>query len=186
MVDQANGAGTDTSAVSGCSGEDYSGGAFRSMANPPAYGDPDSMTSALYDCDATARGQRRRALQLRRAQQGRLPDGRRRHASTASPSRASAPTKTAQVMLRAADRPAHARRATTPTSTTCCRRRAPTWSARHGITAGDCAQVTKAVQATEMNQPGSVRLVRRCRLPQRRVAPRSSTTTWRTPAAATG
>lgn len=51
MVDLSNGAGTDTGGVRWLIGEDYSQGAFRSMADPTLYGDPDSMTSIYYDCD---------------------------------------------------------------------------------------------------------------------------------------
>ena len=48
--DQTNGQGNDTSAVKWLIGEDVTGlGAFRSMSNPPAYGDPDKMTSSLYN-----------------------------------------------------------------------------------------------------------------------------------------
>ncbi|HCS40479.1 MAG TPA: hypothetical protein DIW44_12960 [Anaerolineaceae bacterium] len=46
FVDQTNGKGTDTPAVKWLMGEDY--GAFRSMSNPPLYGDPDKMTSSWY------------------------------------------------------------------------------------------------------------------------------------------
>lgn len=46
FVDQTNGKGTDTPAVKWLMGEDY--GAFRSMSNPPTYGDPDKMTSSWY------------------------------------------------------------------------------------------------------------------------------------------
>ncbi len=46
FVDQTNGKGTDTAGVKWLMGEDY--GAFRSMSNPPTYGDPDKMTSSLY------------------------------------------------------------------------------------------------------------------------------------------
>lgn len=48
--DQANGLGTDTTAVKWLLGEDVTGkGAMRSMSNPPAFGDPDKMTSPYYD-----------------------------------------------------------------------------------------------------------------------------------------
>jgi bacillolysin len=47
--DQTNGQGNDTSDVKWLIGEDVSGlGAFRSMSNPPAYGDPDKMSSVYY------------------------------------------------------------------------------------------------------------------------------------------
>ncbi len=47
--DQTNGQGNDASAVKWLLGEDVSGlGALRSMSNPPAYNDPDRMTSAYY------------------------------------------------------------------------------------------------------------------------------------------
>ncbi len=48
-VDQINGYGTDTPAVKWLMGEDIPGfGAIRNMKNPPAFGDPDSMTSSHY------------------------------------------------------------------------------------------------------------------------------------------
>jgi len=43
-IDQTNGAGNDTPGVKWLIGEDL-GGAFRNMANPPAFGDPDKMSS---------------------------------------------------------------------------------------------------------------------------------------------
>jgi len=43
-IDQTNGAGNDTPGVKWQIGEDL-GGAFRNMANPPAFGDPDKLTS---------------------------------------------------------------------------------------------------------------------------------------------
>jgi bacillolysin len=49
FVDQTNNSGTDTPAVKWLIGEDIPGiGAIRNMANPPAFGDPDRMTSPLY------------------------------------------------------------------------------------------------------------------------------------------
>ncbi|MCR4407572.1 MAG: M4 family metallopeptidase [Anaerolineae bacterium] len=50
FVDLTNGVGNDTSGVRWLIGEDLSGGAGRSMSNPPTYGDPDSMTSPYYYC----------------------------------------------------------------------------------------------------------------------------------------
>ncbi|MBE7552986.1 MAG: M4 family metallopeptidase [Anaerolineales bacterium] len=51
FVDLTNGAGTDTSGVRWLVGEDVSGwpaAAFRDMKNPPAFNDPDKMSSSLY------------------------------------------------------------------------------------------------------------------------------------------
>jgi len=50
FIDQTNGSGTDTPAVKWLMGEDVPGtpGGFRNMANPPAFGDPDTMTSLNY------------------------------------------------------------------------------------------------------------------------------------------
>ena len=49
FIDQENGAGNDTEAVKWLMGEDVPGlGAIRSLKNPPAFGDPDSMTSTRY------------------------------------------------------------------------------------------------------------------------------------------
>ncbi|PKN90494.1 MAG: hypothetical protein CVU44_23715, partial [Chloroflexi bacterium HGW-Chloroflexi-6] len=49
LYDQSNGLGNDTAGVKWLMGEDVSGlGAIRSMSNPPAYGDPDSLSSPNY------------------------------------------------------------------------------------------------------------------------------------------
>jgi len=48
--DQTNGLGNDSSGVKWQIGEDISGlGAIRNMSNPPAFGDPDKMSSPNYD-----------------------------------------------------------------------------------------------------------------------------------------
>jgi Zn-dependent metalloprotease len=55
--DQSNGLGTDTAGVKWLLGEDVSGlGALRDMRNPPAYGDPDKMTSTYYYKDSGDNG----------------------------------------------------------------------------------------------------------------------------------
>ena len=47
--DQTNGAGNDTAGVKWLMGEDVAGmGALRNMSNPPAFNDPDMMSSAFY------------------------------------------------------------------------------------------------------------------------------------------
>lgn len=48
LYDQTNGAGNDTAAAKWLMGEDLPIGAIRDMENPPAFGDPDRMTSANY------------------------------------------------------------------------------------------------------------------------------------------
>jgi hypothetical protein len=48
FIDLGNGAGTDTPAVRWLLFEDDTGGASRNMSNPPAFGDPDKMTSGNY------------------------------------------------------------------------------------------------------------------------------------------
>ena len=48
FVDLTNGKGDDSAAVRWQIGEDLPGGAIRNMADPPAIGDPDRMTSPLY------------------------------------------------------------------------------------------------------------------------------------------
>ena len=50
-IDLTNGKGNDSPGVSWLYGEDLPGGAGRSMQNPPAFGDPDRMTSPLYYAD---------------------------------------------------------------------------------------------------------------------------------------
>jgi Zn-dependent metalloprotease len=56
FIDQTNGAGTDSLGVKWLMGEDIPGGAIRSMANPPAFSDPDKITSSNYWCDETDNG----------------------------------------------------------------------------------------------------------------------------------
>jgi Zn-dependent metalloprotease len=51
LIDLGNGRGNDSAAVRWLLGEDIAGGAIRNMANPPAFGDPDRMTSPLYFVD---------------------------------------------------------------------------------------------------------------------------------------
>jgi bacillolysin len=51
FVDQTNGKGQDSAAVRWQMGEDLPGGPLRDMGNPPARGDPDRMTSPLYVSD---------------------------------------------------------------------------------------------------------------------------------------
>jgi hypothetical protein len=48
FVDQTNGAGNDTTAVKWLMGEDTALGVIRSMSNPPAYGNPDKMSSPYF------------------------------------------------------------------------------------------------------------------------------------------
>lgn len=55
FVDLTNGKGNDSPGVRWLIGEDVPGGAARSMSNPPAYRDPDRMTSSFYDCDVEER-----------------------------------------------------------------------------------------------------------------------------------
>lgn len=56
-IDQTNGKGNDSTGVKWLLGEDLpaSVGVIRSMSNPPAYGDPDRMTSTNYTCDPDER-----------------------------------------------------------------------------------------------------------------------------------
>ena len=52
FVDLTNGSGTDMASVRWKMGEDFPGlGVIRDMADPPAFGDPDKMTSAHYYAD---------------------------------------------------------------------------------------------------------------------------------------
>lgn len=52
FIDQTNGSGTDSAAVKWKMGEDVPGlGAIRDMKNPTLFGDPDRMTSVLYNQD---------------------------------------------------------------------------------------------------------------------------------------
>jgi hypothetical protein len=52
-VDLTNGAGTDTAGTRWQIGEDLPGGAGRDMEDPPSFGDPDRMTSPNYTADPT-------------------------------------------------------------------------------------------------------------------------------------
>jgi len=57
LIDQGNGRGNDVAGVRWLMGEDVVGsGAIRNMQNPPAFGDPDRMTSALYYLGADDNG----------------------------------------------------------------------------------------------------------------------------------
>ena len=57
VVDQINGAGDDSPAVKWLLGEDLPIiGAIRDMSNPPAFGDPDRVTSPLYACGPSDSG----------------------------------------------------------------------------------------------------------------------------------
>jgi len=57
LIDQWNGRGTDTMDAAWLVGEDVTGfGVLRSMADPPAFGDPDSMNSPNYFCDEADTG----------------------------------------------------------------------------------------------------------------------------------
>lgn len=56
-IDQLNGAGDDSPGVRWLMGEEVPGfGAIRDMANPPAFGDPDKVTSANYYCGSSDNG----------------------------------------------------------------------------------------------------------------------------------
>jgi bacillolysin len=50
FVDLSNGKGNDSPAVRWLAGEDLPIGAIRSMKNPPAYGNPDTMRATQYEC----------------------------------------------------------------------------------------------------------------------------------------
>ncbi len=57
FIDQANGTGTDTSAVKWLFGEDLPGGAIRDMEDPGAFSQPDKISSGNYNeggCDPSA------------------------------------------------------------------------------------------------------------------------------------
>jgi len=56
FVDLTNRKGNDSASVRWLLGEDSPQGAFRSLSNPPAYGNPDRMTSSLYACGAVDNG----------------------------------------------------------------------------------------------------------------------------------
>ncbi len=57
FVDQTDSIGNDAPAVKWLMGEDVlPGGAIRSMSNPPAFGDPDRLTSPLYNVGPTDNG----------------------------------------------------------------------------------------------------------------------------------
>lgn len=51
FIDLANGRGNDSAGVRWLLGEDLPTGAIRSMSNPPAYNQPDKMSSPNYYCD---------------------------------------------------------------------------------------------------------------------------------------
>lgn len=57
VIDQVNGKGNDAASVKWLMGEELPGiGAIRNMANPPAYSDPDMVSSTLYYCGPSDSG----------------------------------------------------------------------------------------------------------------------------------
>lgn len=56
FIDQTDGMGNDSANVRWLMGEDLPISAIRSMSNPPAFGDPDKMSSSNFSCDARDNG----------------------------------------------------------------------------------------------------------------------------------
>ena len=147
FVDQVNGRGNDSPAVRWLIGEDLAGGAGRNMADPPDYNQPDRMQSALYDSGSgdqggvhTNSGVGDKAAYL-------LTDGGTFNGHVVG---AIGLDKTARVFYVA--------NTTLLTSGSDyadlyddLRQACAASIGSAGITAGDCAQVEQAVQATEMH-----------------------------------
>ncbi|MHB0874501.1 MAG: S8 family serine peptidase [Anaerolineae bacterium] len=154
MVDQGNGAGDDSDGVRWLLGEEYSGGAFRSMADPPDYGDPDTMASGYYDCDADLLdngGVHSNSGVLNKAAYLMVDGGTFNGVSVA----ALGATKTARVMY---ELQTHLLTSASGYSDVYNLLPQACTNLQDGvaITAADCAEVAKAVQATQMDQqPGA-------------------------------
>lgn len=150
LVDQVNGSGNDAANVRWLIGEDASIGVIRNMANPPAMNDPDRMTSPLFYLGSGDNGGVHINSGVNNKAAFLMVDGGTFNGRTVT---ALGVDKTVAVYYEAqtnlltssanyADLYNALQQACTNVIGTA------------GITAGDCTQVTNAVQAVEMNQPG--------------------------------
>lgn len=150
LIDQTNGSGTDTAAVKWKMGEDLpSIGAIRDMSNPPAFGDPDRMGSANYATAATDSGGVHTNSGVNNKAAFLMTDGGSFNGQTIT---GLGIDKVARIYYEAAT--------DLMTSATdyqdlfdMLQQGCQNLVGTNGITASDCAEVTKAVTATEMNVP---------------------------------
>ncbi len=151
FVDLTNGAGTDTSAVRWQLGEDVPGGigAIRNLQDPPVFNDPDKVTSALYRCTSADNGGVHSNSGVNNKAVYLMTDGDTFNGITVA---GIGIIKVAKIYYEAQTN------ILTSGSTylnlynalnTAC----TTLVGTDGITATDCASVTNAINAVEMNQP---------------------------------
>jgi bacillolysin len=150
LIDQGNGAGTDTAAVRWKMGEDLpSIGAIRDMANPPAFGDPDRMGSANYATATADQGGVHTNSGVNNKAAFLMTDGGTFNGRTVT---ALGADKTARIYYEAAtDLITSA--ADYADLADALQQGCANLVGTSGITAGDCLEVTDAVLATEMDQP---------------------------------
>ena len=150
FIDQTNGTGTTRRRCGGCSGEDIPGSGAHSQHAESAglrRSRQDDELALLHAARATTAASTPTAASTTRPRTSWSTAGR----STARRSPAWASPKVAEDLLRGPDAPAHVRLGLRRPVATPCIRAAPIWSARSGITGGDCQQVRNATLAVEMN-----------------------------------
>jgi Zn-dependent metalloprotease len=149
LVDHANGRGTDTPATRWLLGEDSPVGAFRDMKNPPAFGDPDRMTSPLYYTGSSDDGGIHVNSGVGNKAAFLMTDGGTFNGKTIT---ALGPAKTARI-----HHEANMHLLTSASDYTdlysALRQGCTNLVGTGGITSADCLEVTDAVQAVEMNVP---------------------------------
>ena len=152
FMDLTNGAGTDTASVRWLIGEDIPGfGAIRDMQDPTAFNDPDRMTSSRYVADVdqsdsggvhTNSGVNNKAAYL-------IADGDTFNGETVT---GIGIDKAAQVYYEAESTLLTSGSDYADLYEALQQACANSIGGREGITAGDCLEVTDAVDATEMNR----------------------------------
>ena len=146
-VDLTNGTGTDTAAVRWRIGEDSSLGVIRNMANPPAFNDPDKMTSRFWGFNAADNGRVHTNSGVSNKAFFLLVDGQTFNTYTVSP-----------IGLEKAIRIYYEAQTNILTSGSdygalgnALRQACTNLTGTSGIVAADCTQVNNAVLATEMD-----------------------------------
>jgi uncharacterized repeat protein (TIGR01451 family) len=146
-VDLTNGTGTDTAAVRWRIGEDSSLGIIRNMANPPAFNDPDKMTSRFWGFNSADNGRVHTNSGVSNKAFFLLVDGQTFNTYTVSP-----------IGLEKAIRIFYEAQTNILTSGSdygalgnALRQACTNLTGTNGIVAADCTQVNNAVLATEMD-----------------------------------
>ena len=146
-VDLTNGTGTDTAAVRWRIGEDSSLGVIRNMANPPAFNDPDKMTSRFWGFNSADNGRVHTNSGVSNKAFFLLVDGQTFNTYTVSP-----------IGLEKAIRIYYEAQTNILTSGSdygglgnALRQACTNLTGTNGIVAADCTQVNNAVLATEMD-----------------------------------